>query len=128
MRQTISSHLTPKTCLYPENSVVIGTNQTIAGEIDFFVDDTLRWGIELLVKGRKLKEHRDRFVGRGQYVNLECNDYIVVDFRSNASGVPKRMTDENVSNLLSVYFKEGCYDQVTCLLPDGTNSVIKLVL
>ena len=45
------------------------------------------WGIELLILGRKVGEHVDRFaeMGKdgkpGKYVGLKCTDHIVIDFR-----------------------------------------------
>jgi hypothetical protein len=99
--------LTPPTCaVLPELSTyfpsstpeeIIGDN--IRGEVDFYINGSLRWGIELLVKSRGAKEHLSRFGEGGKYFPLKVNDYIVVDFTRNADGVltniiahEKRMT------------------------------------
>lgn len=72
----------------------------ISGEIDFYVDGNIRWGIELLTKGDRKEEHlvRCRPDG-GKYASLEMLDYAVVDFRRGGNLTiskikldPKRMT------------------------------------
>ncbi|KAJ3017691.1 UNVERIFIED_CONTAM: hypothetical protein HDU68_011515 [Siphonaria sp. JEL0065] len=59
-------------------------NQTgglVSGDIDFYLNGPLRWGIELLVLGHGIGEHIDRFGPGGKYFKLAVNDYAVVDFR-----------------------------------------------
>ncbi|KAJ3211579.1 hypothetical protein HDU82_005505, partial [Entophlyctis luteolus] len=79
---------TPPSCsICPDLSKVFpGTNQAgekIPGEIDFYLNGSLRWGVELLVDGRGITEHTDRFGLNGKYFKLDVNDYIIVDFRSS---------------------------------------------
>jgi hypothetical protein len=94
---------TPQTCsIWAELSEIFPDSndphslRRINGEIDFFIDGNLRWGIELLVKGGKIGEHLDRFSIGGKYQPLCTNDYIVVDFRpgpvSNIQRDPHRFT------------------------------------
>ncbi len=126
MMSTVTSSLTAITHVYPEISNVIGTDAKIHGRVDFFINSTLRWGIELLIKGDRLKEHRPRFIGDGKYVDLLCNQYIVVDFRDIAYSVQvKPVVKENV---ITVYFYKGNYETAQCLLPDGNVQTISLSL
>jgi hypothetical protein len=76
----------------------------IEGEIDFFVDGNLRWGIELLVHGRNITEHISRFKEGGKYAPLKCNDDVVVDFRT---GRPTKVTLH--PNRVSVFFPSRDY-------------------
>jgi hypothetical protein len=74
------------TSICPELSQVFPTDEsavqeTIQGEIDFFLNGELRWGIELLVHGREIKEHISRFSESGKYYQLKPNDYVLIDFR-----------------------------------------------
>ncbi|KAJ3377980.1 hypothetical protein HDU80_003042, partial [Chytriomyces hyalinus] len=54
---------TPPTCyICPELSKMFPDgNQTGGSEIDFYVNGSLRWGVGLLVQGRGIGEHIDRF-------------------------------------------------------------------
>ena len=113
----MTANLTAQTHVYPENSRVIGTDNKIKGELDFFINGELRWGIELLIQGRKLKEHRARFIGNGRYVNLTCREYVVVDFRGNLTGKPKKLVTGK-DNVITVYLKLNDYRKAMCLLPD----------
>jgi hypothetical protein len=85
--------------MFPES--VSGLSERINGEIDFYLNGQLRWGIELLVNGQGIQEHMDRFKfsKNGKYVPLGAKDYAVVDLRGNSSGKvtkvrhhPKRIT------------------------------------
>ena len=118
MMTAMTNNLTALTCVYPENSRIIGSNNKIKGELDFFINGELRWGVELLIQGRKLKEHRERFLGNGKYVDLGCLQHVVVDFRGNINGFPQKLVEKD--NIVTVYFKMDDYRSATCLLPDGT--------
>jgi hypothetical protein len=103
----LAAHTTPTTSICPELSklfpiITESNNQAggiISGEIDFYLNGTLRWGIELLISGRRFGEHFERFDVDRKYYPLQMNDYIVVDFRpicgSSSSSIlrhPKRLT------------------------------------
>lgn len=60
---------------------VSGDGNTIAGELDFYLNGDLRWGIELLVGGSDIGEHMFRFSTGGKYAALLVKDYVVLDFR-----------------------------------------------
>lgn len=126
MITAMTANLTALTCVYPENSRIIGSNSAINGESDFFINGRKRWGIELLIQGRKLKEHRERFLENGKYVNLGCLQHAVVDFRGNVSGAPKKLVEKD--NVITVYFKIDDFGSATCLLPDGKTIDIELSL
>ncbi|KAI9092203.1 hypothetical protein DFS34DRAFT_313491 [Phlyctochytrium arcticum] len=78
---------TPPTCqicpelsdVFPENDKE--SNEKIQGRVNFYLNGLLRWGIELLVSGRGIGEHIDRFSPGGKYYGLRVKDYVVVDFR-----------------------------------------------
>ena len=125
MMATVTSTLTATTSVYPENSHVIRSDVHISGRVDFVViNSTLRWGIELLIKGHKLMEHRERFIGDGKCVELLCNQYIIVDFREIAHGAKvKKLKKKNV---ITVYFCKGDYSTARCLLPNGSVKTITL--
>jgi hypothetical protein len=58
--------------------------QKIDGEVDFYLNGNLRWGIELLFDFWRVGEHISRFCpSNGKYISLDVTDYAVVDCRSN---------------------------------------------
>ena len=87
---------------------------TTRGFIDFYVNDTLQWAIELLRLGSGLKEHRNRCHPiTGRYRTLPTKNHLVVDIRG-----PKD-TAGQVSpqpNLCVLYFSA---DWTTCLIQMG---------
>jgi hypothetical protein len=114
--------LTPPTCfICPELSkafpVTTDSNPqltTIAGEIDFYINGSLRWGIELLVNGDGVGEHISRFAPpNGKYVALAVRDYAVVDFRRTTSGQPSNISRH--SKRITVFFKNGDYSIAQCV-------------
>ena len=112
---------TPPSCsICPELSKIFPglTNPTlqkkIAGEIDFYLNSTLRWGIELLVKGGGIGEHISRFTRpNGKYVPLDVRDYAVVDFRRNSTGEPTNTLRH--PNRITVFFKKDDYSIAQCV-------------
>ena len=74
---------------------------TILGALDFYINGTSRWGIELLINGDHIKEHLSGFAQGGKYARLNVNDYIVVDFRV---GVVKRV--KPAAHRMTVFFAE----------------------
>ena len=93
----------------------------INGEIDFYLNGGLRWGIELLVNGAGVGEHIGRFSEGGKYFALKVIDYAVVDFRGNDTGEvtnveldPKRMT---------VFFRRGGDASCQCIFYEDTTPV-----
>jgi hypothetical protein len=55
----------PMVAVHPELSQPFGSREKITGEIDFYVDGDLCWGIELLTKGQGLGEHMSCFAADG---------------------------------------------------------------
>ena len=105
--------------IHPELSRVIGDTARINGEIDFFINGSLRWGVELLIQGSGVGEHISRFEADiEKYAPLLMKDYIIVDFRQNATGkITKNVTKHHKK--LSVFFKAGDFRQCQCEY--GTN-------
>jgi len=90
--------------------------EKISGEIDFFVNGKLRWGIELLINGSGISEHIERFAPGGKYDPLSATDYVVIDFRGNSTGTATNVTRS--AHRITVFFKIG--DFARCeLLPRG---------
>ncbi|RKP15872.1 hypothetical protein ROZALSC1DRAFT_25947, partial [Rozella allomycis CSF55] len=83
------------------------------GEIDFYLNGSLRWGIELLIKGSGIGEHLERFTPRGKYAPLDVSDYAVVDFRVNESGECTNV--QRHAKRISVFFKKGDFSSCKCI-------------
>jgi hypothetical protein len=95
--------------IFPQLEAIGGKRSS--GEIDFYLNGELRWGIELLVQGNGIGEHISRFSTKGKYSSLIPLDYIIVDFREKAEGTISRV--ERHEKWLSVLFAEGS-DFSTC--------------
>jgi hypothetical protein len=110
----------PSCCICQELSKIFpattnpNTQQTIPGEIDFYLNSSLRWGIELLVNGDGIGEHISRFTPpNGKYVALAVSDYTVVDIRRNSTGRPTNISRH--SNRITVFFKNDDYSIANCI-------------
>ena len=82
------------------------------GFIDFYINDSIQWAVELLVLGRGLTEHRKRFHHlTGKYRTLPTKKHLVVDIRGpRETGVEKARQD-----LCVLYFSNdwaGCEIQM----------------
>jgi calcineurin-like phosphoesterase family protein len=63
----------------------------VTGELDFFINGSLKWALELLRNGKKNGERMERFDETvGKYRVVEMNDYLVVDCKTPQPG---QMTD-----------------------------------
>jgi hypothetical protein len=119
----------PSCCICPELSKIFfdGTKSnaqptTVAGEIDFYLNSSLRWGIELLVNGDGIGEHVSRFTPpNGKYVALAVSDYTVVDFRRNSTGRPTNISRH--PNRITVFFKEDDYSIAHCIFGQDSSIV-----
>ncbi|MBX9702542.1 MAG: hypothetical protein K2X39_00165 [Silvanigrellaceae bacterium] len=49
--------------------------------VDFYINGDLKWAIELMVEGDRLREHLGRFRSEGKYIAIPRSDHIIVDFR-----------------------------------------------
>lgn len=92
----------------------------IDGRIDFYIDRSVRWGIELLVSGSDIGEHLARVESGGKYYGLAMNDSIVVDFRGNLNGSVTNVTRHE--KRMTVFFKLG--DFRTCKVVMGMENEI----
>jgi energy-coupling factor transporter ATP-binding protein EcfA2 len=128
----LASFTPPNCSICPELSKIFSattnpnTQQTIHGEIDFYLNSSLRWGIELLVNGDGIGEHISRFTPpNGKYVALAVSDYTVVDIRRNSTGRPTNISRH--SNRITVFFKNDDYSIAQCILGlDNAPVVISL--
>jgi hypothetical protein len=59
------------------------------GRVDFYLNNSLRWGVELLVNRTQEQEHLARFGPEGRYASLNVADYLVVDLRISTGQIPK---------------------------------------
>ena len=100
--------------IHPELSRVIGDTARNNGEMDFFINGTLCWGVELLIQdSRDVGERISRFeADTGKYAPLRMKDYIIVDVRQNATGRITNVTKHQKK--LSVFFKAGDFRQCQC--------------
>ncbi len=108
--------------IHPELSRVIGDSARNNGEMDFFINGTLCWGVELLIQdSQDVGERISRFeADTGKYAPLRMKDYIIVDFRQNATGRITNVTKHQKK--LSVFFKAGDYRQCQCVY--GSNDTL----
>ena len=118
---------TPDCAICPELSRIFPTDpatsstSTIPGEIDFYLNGCLRWGIELLVSGSGITEHIARFDKGGKYSPLQVKDYTVVDLRGNDSGEVTNVIKH--SNRITVFFKKGDFSFCKCIIGEDGNAV-----
>eukprot|EP01132_Coremiostelium_polycephalum_P011619 gene11619-14227_t len=63
---------------------IVGDEKKQLGLMDFYINSTLKWGLELTRQGSKLENHLARFQPGGLYYNFmdKVDDYLVLDFRS----------------------------------------------
>lgn len=118
---------TPATCsICPELSNVFPTscnllNGRIQGEVDFYLNGSLRWGIELLVQGQGIGEHIAQFDSKGKYHALDVRDYVVLDFRRGQVSNIRRH-----ANCLSVFFPSESFE--SCQFVYGNDDPVMLAL
>jgi hypothetical protein len=124
----LALHTPPHCSICPELSKIfpsdtyVNSQQATSGEIDFYLNGSLRWGIELLVNGDGIGEHLSRFSPPyGKYVPLAVNDYAIVDIRRNATGQPSEISKHR--NRVSVFFKSGDYSVAQCLFGEDTTAI-----
>lgn len=124
----LALHTPPDCSICPELSKIFpsdsnrNSGQAIAGEIDFYLNGSLRWGIELLVNGDRIGEHHSRFSPpNGKYVSLAVNDCAIMDFRRSATGEPTDISQH--PNRVSVFFKNDDYSVAKCLFGEDTAAI-----
>lgn len=122
------------TCLLPTGASIKPEYRTKApgflgdtqhGFIDFYVNDTVQWAVELLRLGSRLTEHRNRFDPiTGRYRTLPTKKHLVVDIRGpkgTDSTLPPR------ENLCVLYFS-GDWSTCTIQMESEPDSVVVLQL
>lgn len=93
----------------------------ISGEIDFYLDSQLHWGIELMVNGSDIGGHMKRFEHGGDYAPLGMNDYAIVDFRKG----PVKSLRKRHSKRITVFLDETFS---TCTVLEGFNNSVTIEL
>jgi hypothetical protein len=114
----LALHTHPSCYICPELSSVFPDSarqrdEHIEGEIDFYLNGDLRWGIELLVNGDKIGEHLNRFTLNGKYAALGAKDYVVVDLRCNKTGSITNVIRKQ--ERITVFFKVGDFSSCRCI-------------
>ncbi|CAG8457744.1 10715_t:CDS:2 [Paraglomus brasilianum] len=118
MSASLLQQSTPTCAICPELSKVFppptcASTEHIHGEVDFYLNGTFQWGLELLVNDDGITEHIDQFGSNGKYSLLAVNDYAVIDFHGNKTG--------NVTNIvpnpkrITAFFKLGDFSTCTCI-------------
>ena len=77
---------------------------SISGDVDFYSNGSIRWGIELRVFGKDTTEHSDRFGEGGRYHALGVTDYVIIDFHQNKMELPAKVRQHE--RRVSVFFDE----------------------
>ena len=95
--------------------------ERIPGEIDFYLNSDLSWGIELLVQGRGISEHIDRFGPHGKYSALGVNDYAVVDFRRSIDG--KATNVGRNEKRITIFFQQQDFNSCECIFGNNPEPV-----
>ncbi|KAL3659831.1 hypothetical protein V7S43_015133 [Phytophthora oleae] len=108
----LNTHRTCSIC--PELSRVFSSSPTdgdqplrIDGEIDFYLNGSLRWGLELLVNGDEIGEHMAQFTPEGKYAALNVRD------RGNETG--KVTSVSRMEKRVTVFFQLGDFSRCSCI-------------
>ena len=76
-----TSLLPPEHYISPD----VGSKFGASGFVDFFINGTLNWAVEILREGLDMKEHAERFMENGKYAPMlkYTKQWAMIDFRSN---------------------------------------------
>jgi hypothetical protein len=89
--------------IIPEMSLTSPTTGAV-GSLDFYVNGQLGWGIELLIEGNGIKQHKARFTS-GPYTDECIKDYRIVDFRMNDGPQRDKIDPKDVVVIFSEDFE-----------------------
>src|SRR5207244_4899290 len=67
----------------PDVGAVFGAD----GFLDFYINNDIRWGVEIMREGQKMSDHIDRFDEDGKYRKIPLENWAIIDFRHH-SNVP----------------------------------------
>eukprot|EP00742_Colponemidia_sp_Colp-10_P009092 GILJ01009891.1.p1 GENE.GILJ01009891.1~~GILJ01009891.1.p1 ORF type:complete len:596 (-),score=34.79 GILJ01009891.1:114-1901(-) len=104
----------------------VGRVFNIDGKLDFYINSTLKWGIEFLVQSRDIVGHHQRFdTTRGRYAGIPMNLYLVVDFiKVSESDMNNFTPPYDPGHVMFVLFT-GDFDKLRIVCPDiGLDDVI----
>jgi len=110
----------------PENVTIspdVGTVFGCAGELDFYVNGDLNWGIELLREGDRQSEHVRRFEKDGEYHKILpfLKEWVILDFRHKS----KRTRGEKNKHLWQVFYNDDM-TEFTINIPNMEEQKLKL--
>ncbi|KAF8436136.1 hypothetical protein BGX38DRAFT_1215227 [Terfezia claveryi] len=71
------------------------------GYLDFYIDEDLQWGVEIMREGSRMAEHIDRFSPSGRYTRIPCSQWRIIDFRHHSKS-PGEL-EENITVLRKGY-------------------------
>jgi len=108
-----------------------GTPQ-ITGELDFWINSTLEWAIELLRQGDRKGEHLERFQRDGAYGPLRAKQWRVVDFRLAAdplAALPRPRPEPGYVSVVmcSAECREALVTFPAMSMPDGRSRPLRQV-
>ncbi len=118
-------------CLPPTHRVAAEVSRVlkqgsprIAGELDFWINSTLEWAIELLRQGDRKGEHLERFERDGVYGPLRAKQWRVVDFRlvsDPLASLPRPRSEPGYVSVVmcSAACREALVTFPAAKLPDG---------
>eukprot|EP01105_Mastigella_eilhardi_P026797 TRINITY_DN78_c0_g3_i3.p1 TRINITY_DN78_c0_g3~~TRINITY_DN78_c0_g3_i3.p1 ORF type:complete len:399 (+),score=71.54 TRINITY_DN78_c0_g3_i3:636-1832(+) len=96
----LTESLPAKCCVSPDVGALFGTS----GKLDFYINGTTRWALELLINGKGIKEHFERF--SQLYSAIPRKDFRLVDLRCVTRPPKKRFPHQVVHVLYTEDLKE----------------------
>ena len=75
---TAMSRILPKECVA---TVDVGGKWKTEGKLDFYINDLIKWRIELMRDNNNIEKHLDRFKADGIYASIDQKESILVHFR-----------------------------------------------
>ena len=102
MNEAMSAHMPARHAIVPElNTFAVDSQHSraepVLGELDFYVNGSKQWCIEMLREGEGIGEHLNHFrregTSRGKCRKVEAKDYYVVDCRG-----PKKRGGAKIEN------------------------------
>jgi hypothetical protein len=95
--------------IFPEltrlNPPSVSSSGNSATEIDFFLFNGFKWGIELLLLGNDIDKEFAQFPKIGKYKELNCTDNIVIDLRRGTVNQHVLKHDKKMTVFFSKDFK-----------------------
>lgn len=122
--EAMNKLLPPKNSVLPElNTKATQNGKVITGELDFYVNNELKWSIELLKEGIGIGQHLARFhQTEGKYREVDTEQYLVVDLRGPRAAT--RGVREDV-NRCTFYFEHD-FSSCICKMRNEPEKTLRL--